>query len=626
MTLARALQGALAALAAVAALALGGCASLGGAKDGPLAEGGAAAAPVRDQYRLELSAPDEVSKLLSDFLDLERFQKAPVTESISQGELDRLMRAAPAQARALLETAGHFNADVQVLRLDTAAGELPALRITVVPGPAATVSDTTLAVQGALQEDGQAGQARAQGELEALRAAWSAHRGSEFSQARWTEAKAALLNRLRGDGWAAARWARTSARVDAAANTVQWDGALDSGPLFHIGDIHVEGLSRYGQDTVLKLADMNRGDVYSEKTLLAFQERLQKLGLFEAAAVEIDPDPGHAAAAVVQVRVKEAPVQQATFGVGYSALTGPRLSLEDTYRQVWGSGWIATNKFELGTTQQTWAGDLTSHPRDNLYRDLVSGSATRLYADGQLLLSWNARIGRTQNTPRIERRIFFEFAHARIDSDALSNQADAGSLNYQWVYRDIDNLLLPTQGLTTSAQVAVGYAEGSQSVASDPIAYARGPFTRLYTRLTWYQPLGNAWYGTARVEGGQIVSQSAIGIPDTLLFHAGGDDSVRGYAARTLGPSVNGVTTGGRTLFTTSVEVAHPVSSRYPAYWWATFVDAGDTADRVGALKPAVGYGVGLRWRSPVGPLRADLAYGQEVHAFRVHLSVGITF
>ena len=56
------------------------------------------------------------------------------------------------------------------------------------------------------------------------------------------------------------------------------------------------------------------------------------------------------------------------------------------------------------------------------------------------------------------------------------------------------------------------------------------------------------------------------------------------------------------------------------------FVDAGHAADRWTDLSPALGYGVGVRWRSPVGPLRADLAYGEEVRAGAPALQVGIAF
>ena len=86
------------------------------------------------------------------------------------------------------------------------------------------------------------------------------------------------------------------------------------------------------------------------------------------------------------------------------------------------------------------------------------------------------------------------------------------------------------------------------------------------------------------------------------------------------------MTTSARSLVTTSLEVARPISPKYPAYWWAVFVDAGNATDSLRDLRPAVGYGVGLRWRSPVGPLRIDVAYGQQTRQVRTHLSVGIAF
>jgi translocation and assembly module TamA len=88
---------------------------------------------------------------------------------------------------------------------------------------------------------------------------------------------------------------------------------------------------------------------------------------------------------------------------------------------------------------------------------------------------------------------------------------------------------------------------------------------------------------------------------------------------------VNGVVTSGRALFTASAEVARPIAPSMPTLWWAAFVDAGNAADHLTSLNPAVGYGLGLRWRSPVGVLRIDWAYGVEVGKARLHLSVGIT-
>jgi translocation and assembly module TamA len=115
-------------------------------------------------------------------------------------------------------------------------------------------------------------------------------------------------------------------------------------------------------------------------------------------------------------------------------------------------------------------------------------------------------------------------------------------------------------------------------------------------------------------------------VPDSQRFRAGGDDSVRGYAYRSLAPMVNGVVASGNVVFTASAEIAHPILARLPSLWGAAFIDVGRAADHWSDVKPAVGFGVGLRLRSPVGPLRVDYAWGQELHKGRLHLSVGVAF
>ena len=56
------------------------------------------------------------------------------------------------------------------------------------------------------------------------------------------------------------------------------------------------------------------------------------------------------------------------------------------------------------------------------------------------------------------------------------------------------------------------------------------------------------------------------------------------------------------------------------------FIDAGAVADKPSELKAKVGIGAGVRYRSPVGPLQLDLAYGLDTRNLRLHLSVGFTF
>jgi translocation and assembly module TamA len=198
----------------------------------------------------------------------------------------------------------------------------------------------------------------------------------------------------------------------------------------------------------------------------------------------------------------------------------------------------------------------------------------------------------------------------------VRTDAIAVSLNFQGVWRDVDSIVLPTQGFTLKGQLGGGRSHGTDAVS--------GPFSRVYLRFTGYQPVGRSWFSQARLEVGQVFLRSNQVVPESLQFRAGGDDSVRGYAYRSLGPLVDGAVGSGNAMYTLSGEMARPISVNLPSLWGATFIDAGNAGNSFAHLKPALGVGVGLRWRSPVGPLRLDLAYGSETRKVRVHFSVGI--
>ena len=598
-----------------------GCAALQGehepGADTAAPAASAASSPARAPYRVEVIAPEQLRALLIDYLDLARFQNAPDTEAIDAGELARLAAAAPAQARTLLETEGYFAAQVQATRLTGSDGQ-PVVRVLVDPGPRSVITQVDFTVDGELQTLADQLDEDAAALRTSLRRGWPLRPGEPFRQAAWASAKTGTLAQARAEGYPAAAWTKTVAQVDAEQHQVALTLALDSGALYRLGEIRIEGLERYDESTVRRLSTFAAGQPYNEKLLLDYQERIQKLGLFDSATVELDPDPKTSAAAPVRVRVHELTSQQATVGVGISANTGPRVTLEHRHRRPFGMNWVATNKFEFGSLIKSWTGELISHPLEGLYRNLLAGNAERLRSGEEIRTSWTARLGRTQDTQRIERTYFAELTHARVDNPAGRTRSEALTANYHWIYRDLDSILLPTDGYTVSLQSAVGRSRNS--------TLDNGPFGRGYGRYTLYRPLGRAWYASLRLEAGQIIASDAVGVPDTLLFRAGGDDSVRGYAYRTLGPLVDGVVSSGRVMATGSAEIARPISDSMPSLWWAVFADAGNAANHWKDLAPAWGYGLGLRWRSPVGPLRVDLAYGEEVRKVRLHLSVGIAF
>ena len=498
-------------------------------------------------------------------------------------------------------------------------GTPPLLRVRVAPGPRTLVGNLDLRLNGPLQAALDAGDARALAVRRTLVAQWPLRTGQPWRQPAWSAAKVEAVARLRAEGYAAAALAESRAQIDAASQRAALEVAIDSGPLFRLGEVRIEGLSRYGEAAVRNVAAFGPGEPYSEQKLQEFQDRLGRVGLFDSVSVELDADPSHADAAVVRVRVRELQAQQATAGVGYSANTGQRFTLEHIHRRVFGRPWRARSKFELGRDLQSAETELTSHPLADNWRNLVGGGVERLTTTSEVRKSVRLRVGRARETLAIDRLYYLELTRANLFAEAsgVTTTATALSANYPWVFRYVDNILLPTRGFTTSAQAGGGY-----SLASDA---PNGPFGRATARLTFYRPFGD-WLTQTRIEAGQVVANSGVGIPDPLLFRAGGDDSVRGYAFRSLGPVKNGAVASGRVLLTASAEAAHPISPRYPAFLWALFVDAGNAADSWRGLRPAFGYGAGLRWRSPVGPLRVDLAYGQDVHRLRLHLSVGVAF
>ncbi|MEK8045176.1 autotransporter assembly complex protein TamA [Ideonella margarita] len=636
-------------LAGCAGLMLAGCASLG--LDGPgnpdtavsPAPTGVAAAPSaaasataasssasapdapRTDRRLvptlKIDAPGDLQDLLERYLDLTRAMALPDAGSIGEAEWSRQISAAPAQARQLAQTLGYFSAQA---RIDAPDDQPTRLTLVVQPGPQSRVGRLTLEFQGELADLADASNAQAASLRNDAQADWPLPAGAPFTAAAWGDAKTALVGRLRANGYAAANWAGTGAQVDPETQQVRLFLVMDSGPLYRAGPIDIDGLAVHDADRVRGLAGFQPGDALTETLMLDYQERLQKTGLFDQVTVTLDPDTAQAGQAHVLVRLKEAPLQAATFAIGISTNTGPRATLEHSHRRLFDRALTARNKLEWGRDKQAWNGELSSHLSPQFERDLVGVSLERLYTDTDMVMSQRLRLGRSREAPTYERLTFTEVERAREcgrDSGVLVDCADVTALSLQQhhVWRDLDNALLPTRGYSLSMQMGAGVARGTDS--------ARGPFLRLYGRATGYWPLGQSWYSQARLELGGVLMRSDMQVPDSQRFRAGGDDSVRGYGWRTLAPiNADGNTTGGKLLVTASAEIARPVSASLPSVWWAGFVDAGRAADDVQDLKPALGYGLGVRWRSPVGPLKLDWAWGRDLGKARLHLSVGIAF
>lgn len=609
---------------ALSLAALAGCGSLQGLEEamGVKARAQEAGAPrLKAAYRLDIRASGDVRELLARHLDLARFQQIAESDSLSPVELDRLAAVAPEQARTLLETLGYFDARVEVQRQSNADHSQQDMVLIVEPGPRSEVGELDLQFTGELQAE--PGQPDAPGALALqadLRRQWPLQKGSVFHQTAWSAAKSGALARARAQGYPLARWDSTEAEVDTESRRVTLRLTLDSGPLFRLGALQIEGLQFQSEETVRRLAGYAPGEPYTEQALLDFQERLLRTQLFDGVTVDIQPESAQAAAVPVRVRLREAPRQQATTGIGYSAKNGYNASVEHLHRLPAGLPLRARSKLQLGQLQRLAELELSSHPQPDMQRNLGSLQWEQDLNNDKNIRTLSARIGRLREAGHDERLVFLEVLRSLEGDSGDVLRSGAWSGNVQWTRRRLDSLLLPTSGYT--AQLLLGAGRADNNVPDQD----SGAFARARFKVEYFKPLPGRWYFSARTDIAQIMAADGVGLPAKMLYLTGGDDSVRGYAYESLGVERDdsGNAFGARKLWTGSIEVARPVMDSLPMLWGAAFIDAGHVADRWEALRPAVGYGVGMRLRSPVGALRLDLARAQQTGKWRLHFSVGI--
>ncbi len=563
-------------------------------------------------YRVSIDAPASLRTLAEANADIVRFKDVP---DLSSTEVSRLAAEAPTQLKELFAVEGYFNPVILVDVKDGADG-VSEIRIKVDAGPRTKVVSVSITTAGELTQGEDAAQRMAK-----LRRDWSLVENEFFSERGWSDAKAGTLAALWADRFPRARFSSSEARVDADANTVEISIAIESGPSFRLGPLAVTGLARIPQSAVVNLSTLRPGQPYSQRALLDYQERLLASGLFDAASVEIDTANTDPSSATVLVNVRERARHSLTLGVGYSTLVGPRVSAEYKNLRVFDFDWQAAVTTKLARDDRSFSIDLLSYPLPDLYRNMASASLARIDVSGVQIIQQQVRAGRRRDSDTLSRRYFMAALREQLTTPVGNSIQSAATANYEMRWARVDNPVFPTDGYALSGAAAYGLTLGPDEKGRS--------FARLTGKASAFKSFADGWLLQGRTEVGQVVARDSTGIPQTLLFRTGGPDTVRGYSHQSIGVrqsipnSSDTYSLGGRFLATASVEVMREV---IPNWYGAVFVDAGDAAERVQDWSAKMGYGIGARWRSPVGPVRVDLSYGQATRKVRLDVSVGVTF
>jgi translocation and assembly module TamA len=590
----------------------------------------AADAPGATAFSIQIQAPEAIKNALERHLDLQRYR---ALSDLSDPEIQSLMRTAQQDAADLVATLGFFSPEIRVTlqapqaRADQAANaNVPVVRIDVAPGPQALVAGVRLRLEGAIAQD-----PAEQEQRQLIQDLWTLGTGEPFSQAAWDSAKQQALRQLLVRRYPTARLVSSLAEVNADAAVVDLEVHLDSGPAFKLGALEVQGEKRYSAELIKRFSRLQPGTDYVQSELVEAQQRLTDSGYYDSAYVTLDVngDPAHAK---VRVQVKEASMQKAVFGIGASTDSGARWSAEHTYNQVPGIDWRAVNKVTFSRDSSSFSSDWTSQPGESLWRWAGSALVQRDKVGEIDVNTQRVRAGRFTTDTDLDQSLYLQFERTEALYREIGQRTanEAATANYAFALRNFDSRPFPSSGWGLGGELSAGTVMGSE----------QEPFSRLVLRARYYQPLGQSLGNLfARQHAGRLVYRAQTGgvfvnnatnVPFSQLFLTGGDNSVRGYKHEEIGVTHDGVLSAesGRYLATAGVEWQRPIVINGLMTDWesAVFADTGAVANRVEEFSFKTGLGVGARWKSPIGPLQIDVAYGLATQTYRLHLNVGFVF
>jgi outer membrane protein assembly complex protein YaeT len=434
-----------------------------------------------------------------------------------------------------------------------------------------------------------------------------------------------------------------------------------AGPPARFGRITIEGLDRLDEQIVRRELTFDTGDAYDASRVTQSQRRLGRLQLLQF--VNIDARPPEEAQPLdlpVRIVVTESPPRRLQLGVGYGSEGGVRGSAEWTHLNFLGGARELQAELKGSTIERGASLDftqpyfyrpgLTLDLRTSVWQTLettyrsrtLGGNAGVRYRFGGRERGANRAAGQTLRAGYVH-----EYLRYNITEDALEDLAGRdelialgldpttgqgrgtrAALNVSLEHDATDALLDPRRGYALSAAFDHARAYLGGTFAYDEIVgEARG-----------YLPIGERLVIAVRGRAGTLAGATDTDVPFSERYFLGGSSSLRGWGRYEVAPLANGLPVGGRTMLDTSAEVRVVATESFGLVFFmdAGNVWAGDWEARLGDLRYAAG--PGLRYRTPVGAVRADLGIqmnpipglkvrgGPQTRRWRVHFSIGQAF
>lgn len=477
--------------------------------------------------------------------------------------------------------------------------------VDVDPGPPVTWRDLEIEVTGPAGDDAAFIQVVENAPLSV---------GAPLRHAQWESFKNALQAKAFERGYVEAEF--VAQQVDVWPEEMAADGELRfaSGPRYEVGTIEYE--QRILRPELLDAyLNLTPGVPFDSSEISRAYRDLSDSGYFRR--VEVTPAFDRAANGRIPISVVLEPAERIeyTVGAGFATDTGPRLRGGYRNRRVNREG----HRLNLDLTVSRVISGLTADYRQPIgdpRSDWMSYTAAIDVEDTDTFESEAGRVGvrRTRRMgTRWLRTLSLDFSYDRFTVADVRDRSRLLLPAVAFEYKRADADLYPNRGVRLNVELRAAH----DALLSDT------SLVQMVARGRWIH---------ATSENGRLLGRATVGVtakddfselPPSLRFFAGGDESIRGYDYNTLGPSDDdGEVIGGSGLLIASLEYEHRIRGNF---FGAVFVDAGNAYDG-DDFDPAYGTGLGVKWRSPVGPVRLYLAHplNQVDRDVRVHISLGV--
>lgn len=409
--------------------------------------------------------------------------------------------------------------------------------------------------------------------------------------------------------------------VDHASHTMRLLFRVDPGREAVLGRVVVTGNQRTDSDFLAELKTWNDGDRYDARVMDAYRRRLADMNLFDSLDLSFGT-PG--APDAVGVGVHERAPRSFGGGLRYATNEGAGAKLFWEHRNLWGGAERGRIDLEMAEIKQSLELGL-AFPHTPYPEATIDVGARAAREDSDAYRKSGATLSAGISAPLSERwkgKASVALDAAEIDDDPKSLLSVVASLPVEAFYDGTDDLLDPTGGerLALKAAPVVGASGGARLFV---VAGAEGSAYRALDSRA------NAVVA-ARLKLGAIAGGTIDSIPPDRRFYSGGGGSVRGFGYQRIGPrDAMGDPEGGRSLAEASLELRLKLTREFGM---VAFAEAGAVGRDFDLLDedPRAGAGVGLRYYTDFGPLRADVAVplnkGPGDEDFQIYLSIGQAF